>query len=68
MFFIPRGNSYEITSTSERDVKLFFSQGRRVFEAEDGTVRFDRQEDYIRAAAEGEEEGGEEEEEGREME
>ncbi|GAA6016615.1 hypothetical protein JCM11491_006019 [Sporobolomyces phaffii] len=44
-FFIPRGNSYSIESTSNRPVRLFFAQGRRVIELEDGTTRADTQAD-----------------------
>ncbi|GAA5904964.1 uncharacterized protein JCM6883_004924 [Sporobolomyces salmoneus] len=43
-FFIPRGNSYSIEATSNRPVRLFFAQGRRVIELEDGATRPDTQE------------------------
>ena len=69
-FFVPRGNSYSITAISNRDVKLFFTQARRVFEGPGGETRPDTQEEAVarleaeRAEQEeGEEESGEEEEE-----
>lgn len=37
------GNSYSITATSNRDVKLFFTQGRRVVEYPDGTAMADEE-------------------------
>ncbi|BGO97688.1 Mif2/CENP-C like-domain containing protein [Rhodotorula toruloides] len=40
-FFIPRGNTYQIVATSNREVKMFFAQGRRVIEYEDGSSRND---------------------------
>lgn len=43
-FFIPRGNSYSIEATSNKPVRLFFAQGRRVIELEDGSTRPDTQE------------------------
>ncbi|KAM0792444.1 hypothetical protein ACM66B_005121 [Microbotryomycetes sp. NB124-2] len=49
-FFVPRGNNYSITATSNRDVKLFFTQGRRVIEEPDGTVRQDTLEDSRRVS------------------
>ncbi|KAK4053055.1 mitotic fidelity of chromosome transmission- protein [Microbotryomycetes sp. JL201] len=49
-FFVPRGNNYSITATSNRDVKLFFTQGRRVIEETDGTVRQDTLEDSRRVS------------------
>lgn len=49
-FFVPRGNSYSITATSNRDVKLFFTQGRRVIEATDGSTRPDTMEDSRRVS------------------
>ncbi|GAA5938232.1 hypothetical protein JCM3775_002922 [Rhodotorula graminis] len=71
-FFVPRGNQYQIQATSNREVRLFFSQGRRVIEYEDGSTRADTKEDSQRAnrannrEEEGEEEREEEEEEGDE--
>ncbi|KAK4058584.1 mitotic fidelity of chromosome transmission- protein [Microbotryomycetes sp. JL221] len=49
-FFVPRGNNYSITATSNRDVKLFFTQGRRVIEEPDGNVRQDTLEDSRRVS------------------
>ena len=43
-FVIPRGTSYSIESTSSRPVRLFFAQGRRVIELEDGSTRGDTRE------------------------
>ncbi|GAA5821027.1 hypothetical protein JCM10212_006726, partial [Sporobolomyces blumeae] len=50
-FFIPRGNSYAIEATSNRDVKLFFAQGRRVIELPDGQTRNDTVEESQRVLA-----------------
>ncbi|GAA5914850.1 hypothetical protein JCM8208_003028 [Rhodotorula glutinis] len=61
-FFVPRGNQYQIQATSNREVRLFFSQGRRVIEYEDGSTRADTKEDSQRANR-AEDEGEEEEEE-----
>lgn len=47
-FFIPRGNAYRIQATSNREVKLFFAQGRRVIEYDDGSTRADTKEDSQR--------------------
>lgn len=56
-FFVPRGNSYSITAVSNRDVKLFFTQARRVFEGPGGETRPDTQEEAVaRLEAEQEEE------------
>ncbi|GAA5845668.1 hypothetical protein JCM9279_006066 [Rhodotorula babjevae] len=49
-FFVPRGNQYQIQATSNREVRLFFSQGRRVIEYEDGSTRADTKEDSQRYA------------------
>ncbi|ORY72568.1 Mif2/CENP-C like-domain-containing protein [Leucosporidium creatinivorum] len=70
-FFVPRGNSYSISATSNRDVKLFFTQGRRVIENDDGTTRPDTLEDSRRVSLGGqreEEESGSEEGSGSEEE
>ncbi|GAA5859279.1 hypothetical protein JCM1840_003831 [Sporobolomyces johnsonii] len=73
-FFVPRGNSYSIEATSNRDVKLFFAQGRRVLEYPDGSTRNDTVEDSQRFLAEEEEqlepvpEEDEEQEEGEDEE
>ncbi|GAA5996175.1 Mif2p [Rhodotorula paludigena] len=47
-FFVPRGNAYRIQATSNREVKLFFAQGRRVIEYDDGSTRADTKEDSQR--------------------
>ncbi|GAA5848563.1 hypothetical protein JCM8547_004552 [Rhodosporidiobolus lusitaniae] len=47
-FFVPRGNHYAIQATSSREVKLFFAQGRRVIEYENGETRADTVEDSQR--------------------
>ncbi|GAA5830283.1 hypothetical protein JCM11251_001292 [Rhodosporidiobolus azoricus] len=47
-FFVPRGNHYSITATSDRDVRLFFAQGRRVLEYENGDTQPDTIEDSQR--------------------
>jgi hypothetical protein len=57
---VPRGNTYSITATSNRDVRLFFAQARRVFEDAEGNVRFDEQPQALEAVPE-EDEGEEEE-------
>ncbi|GAA5920243.1 hypothetical protein JCM1841_000439 [Sporobolomyces salmonicolor] len=72
-FFVPRGNSYSIEATSNRDVKLFFAQGRRVLEYPDGSTRNDTVEDSQRFLAEEEQlepvpEEDEEQEEGEDAE
>lgn len=63
-FFVPRGNSYAITAISNRDVKLFFTQARRVFEGPGGETRPDTQEEALARleAEQAEEEEGEGEE------
>ncbi|GAA6009038.1 hypothetical protein JCM10207_004074 [Rhodosporidiobolus poonsookiae] len=50
-FFVPRGNAYSIKATSEREVRLFFAQGRRVFEDSNGNTRPDTLEDARRFVA-----------------
>ncbi|BGP13860.1 mitotic fidelity of chromosome transmission-related protein [Rhodosporidiobolus nylandii] len=69
-FFVPRGNQYAIEATSNREVRLFFAQGRRVIELPDGFTRPDTKEDsqsYVQqqldAVPEEDEESEEEEEE-----
>lgn len=70
-FFVPRGNMYQIVATSNREVRLFFAQGRRVIEYGDGETRPDTREDSMRfieneelqAVPEQDEEEEEEEEE-----
>ncbi|GAA5872563.1 hypothetical protein JCM3774_006852 [Rhodotorula dairenensis] len=47
-FFVPRGNMYQIVATSNREVRLFFAQGRRVIEYGDGETRPDTREDSMR--------------------
>ncbi|GAA5978103.1 hypothetical protein JCM10908_004230 [Rhodotorula pacifica] len=47
-FFVPRGNMYQIVATSNREVRLFFAQGRRVIEYADGETRPDTREDSMR--------------------
>ncbi|GAA5968190.1 hypothetical protein JCM11641_003763 [Rhodosporidiobolus odoratus] len=47
-FFVPRGNHYGIEATSNREVRLFFAQGRRVIEYENGETRADIVEDNQR--------------------
>jgi centromere protein C len=44
-FFVPRGNHYAIEATSNREVRLFFAQGRRVIEFDNGETRPDTAED-----------------------
>lgn len=53
------GNQYAITATSNRDVKLFFTQGRRVFEDSVGNVRPDVRSDSEEDEEEQEEQEGE---------
>ncbi|BGP45999.1 mitotic fidelity of chromosome transmission-related protein [Rhodotorula kratochvilovae] len=62
-FFIPRSNTYRIQATSNREVRLFFAQGRRVLELEDGSTRPDTKEDSLRYLQEQELAALEEEEE-----
>ncbi|GAA6058433.1 hypothetical protein JCM3770_006047 [Rhodotorula araucariae] len=62
-FFIPRSNTYRIQATSNREVRLFFAQGRRVIELEDGSTRPDTKEDSLRYMQEQEALAEEEEEE-----
>ncbi|GEM09638.1 centromere protein C [Rhodotorula toruloides] len=65
-FFIPRGNTYQIVATSNREVKMFFAQGRRVIEYEDGSSRNDTKsgsQQFVQSTLEAVEEEEEEEEE-----
>ncbi|GAA5885410.1 hypothetical protein JCM6882_009611 [Rhodosporidiobolus microsporus] len=69
-FFVPRGNSYSIKATSDREVRLFFAQGRRVLEFPNGDTRADTMDDSqqfvqqeLDAVPEEDEEEEEEEEE-----
>lgn len=65
-FFVPRGNQYQIQATSNREVRLFFSQGRRVIEYEDGSTRADTKEDSQRYAEENAADDDDEDEEDEE--
>ncbi|GAA6037116.1 hypothetical protein JCM8097_008743 [Rhodosporidiobolus ruineniae] len=68
-FLIPRGNHYEIVATSEREVRLFFAQGRRVIEYPNGETEADQRPRLDAVPEEDEEEGeGSEEEEEEEEE
>jgi centromere protein C len=58
------GNSYSIMATSNRDVKLFFTQGRRILETPTGETYPDEQQPVEEEPEEEEDEEEEEEEEG----
>ncbi|KAI5479575.1 centromere protein C [Pseudohyphozyma bogoriensis] len=58
-FFVPRGNTYAISATSNRDVKLFFTQARRINVDVDGNAEPDVD---PRLAEQGDEEQAQEEE------
>lgn len=46
-FLVPRGNKYQIVATSNRDVRLFFTQSRRVTEKLNGDTIADTEQQWI---------------------
>ncbi|SCV69126.1 BQ2448_2146 [Microbotryum intermedium] len=46
-FLVPRGNKYQIVATSNRDVRLFFTQSRRVSEKLNGDTIADTEQQWI---------------------